>query len=153
MVMLPVRGWGVTLAAAVNATLPWADPVEVPRVIHAAPAVAFQVQPSADVTSMLPVNPPAGIAIEFWPTVTLHGTPAWLMVNGWVPIKMVADRLSDDELGATPNVTVPLPVLDAGPPIVTQAAFTVGVQGQVEVTVNAPVPPVEVKLADGAESA
>ena len=75
------------------------------------------------------------------------------MVNGWVPIRIVADRLTEDELGSTPKVTVPFPVLDAGPPMVTQSAFAVGIHGQLDATVKAPVPPLDVKLAEGAESA
>ena len=89
----------------------------------------------------------------FCPTVTAQATPAWLMVNGWVPIRIVAERLTEDEFGITPNVTVPLPVLEAGPPMVTQSAFAVGIHGQLDATVKAPVPPVDVKLADDAESA
>jgi hypothetical protein len=70
IVMVPVRGVAVGLAAAVNATVPFPDPLApLVIVIHGTPDVAVQAHPAVAVTVVVPVPPPAGTVMVFGETV------------------------------------------------------------------------------------
>ena len=70
-----------------KSTVPLPVPAPVPlNVIHGALVVAFQAQPAWVESVTVPGSPEAGSSGASASPASLHGSAAWVIVNGWPPI-------------------------------------------------------------------
>jgi hypothetical protein len=140
--MAPTRDVVPVFAATVKFTVP--DPVPEPvGVIHVWLLVAAHAQPAAAVTVNEPDAPAPAIVVFVGDSTYEHVLAAWVTVNVFPAIVNAPVRCTLTVLGATLNVTVPLPLPFAPAVMVIQLRVLDAVQAQPApaVTLADPVPP------------
>ena len=134
----PVRALAVLLGATVKETLPSPLPAAaVWKVIQGTVEEALQVQPVVVATSKEPSNPSIGAVIDVAERVTSHEAPAWETANTALPIVMLPVRCWGSGFCSARQVTAAFPDPAVAEVTVSQEAFDVACQVQLEIKLNA----------------
>ena len=131
IVSVPVRDVVAVFAAMLNVTLPFPVPAAPAlTVIHVSLLTAVHAHPVGAVTVVLPVPPPAPMDWLVGEIVSVHATPACVIVELLPPTVIVPLREAVDVFAAALKARVPLPEPVAPAVIVIQPSVVVAVQAQ-----------------------